>query len=72
MLGGNKLWALVLSLCFVFMMPSPAFAADPQITKEDLKGIKPENHKYLRSSAVRQLAPASGPCWEAETTLPKA
>lgn len=47
MLGGNKLWALVLSLCFVFMMPSPAFAADPQITKEDLKGIKPENHKYL-------------------------
>ncbi len=47
MLGGNKLWALVLSLCFVFLMASPAFAADPQITKEDLKGIKPENHKYL-------------------------
>jgi hypothetical protein len=49
MLGGQKLWALVLCLCFMFIAAMPAMAADPQVTKDDLKGISPQRHRYLFS-----------------------
>jgi len=49
MLGGQKLWALVLCLCFMFIAAMPAMAADPQISKDDLKGISPQRHRYLFS-----------------------
>lgn len=51
MLGGKKLWAVALSLCMLIFMAMPSFAADPQITKQDLKGIKPQHHKYWFSVA---------------------
>jgi hypothetical protein len=49
MLGGRKYWALLLCLCFLFIAAMPAMAADPEITKDDLKGISPQRHKYLFS-----------------------
>jgi hypothetical protein len=49
MLGGRKIWALLLCCCLLFIAALPAMAADPEITKEDLKGISPQRHKYLFS-----------------------
>lgn len=49
MLGGQKLWALVLCFCLLVIATTPALAADPEITKNDLKGISPQHHKYLFS-----------------------
>ncbi|HET9695307.1 MAG TPA: hypothetical protein VFP40_00490, partial [Terriglobales bacterium] len=49
MLGGQKLWAFVLCFCLLVIATTPALAADPEITKNDLKGISPQHHKYLFS-----------------------
>ncbi|HWR16753.1 MAG TPA: hypothetical protein VN577_18145 [Terriglobales bacterium] len=49
MLGGKKLWALLLCACFVFIAAMPAMAADPQVTADDLKGISPQRHRYIFS-----------------------
>ncbi len=52
MLGGQKFWALALCLCFLFIAAIPAMAADPEVTKKDLKGISPQRHRYLFSVAA--------------------
>lgn len=49
MLLGQKYWALLLCLCFLFVAVMPAVAADPDVTKDDLKGISPQRHKYIFS-----------------------
>ncbi len=46
MLGVKKLCALTVSICLLWFLAVPAFAADPQVTKKDLKGISPGHHKY--------------------------
>ena len=46
MLGVKKLCALTVSICLLWFLAVPAFAADPQVTKKDLKGINPGHHKY--------------------------
>ncbi len=46
---GKKLWALLLSACLLVFLAIPAMAADPEITKKDLKGISPQHHRYLFS-----------------------
>ena len=46
---GKKLWALLLSACLLIFLAVPAMAADPEVTKKDLKGISPQHHKYLFS-----------------------
>jgi hypothetical protein len=46
---GKKLWALVLCVCLLVFVTIPAMAADPEVTKKDLKGISPQHHKYLFS-----------------------
>src|SRR4051794_41934033 len=45
---GKKLWALLLCFCF-FVAVMPAFAADPDVTTKDLKGISPQRHRYIFS-----------------------
>lgn len=49
MLGGKRLWAVLLSVCLLWFLALPAFAADPEVTAADLKGISPQRHKYLFS-----------------------
>ena len=49
MLGGQKFWAVLLCACFMFIAAMPAMAADPDVTKKDLKGISPQHHRYLFS-----------------------
>ena len=46
---GKTLWALLLSVCLLIMVSLPAMAADPEVTKKDLKGISPQHHRYLFS-----------------------
>jgi hypothetical protein len=46
MLGVKKLCALALSICLLWFLAVPAFAADPQVTSKDLKGIGPKHHRY--------------------------
>jgi len=46
---GKKLWAVALCICLLVFVTLPAMAADPQITKQDLKGISPKHYKYLFS-----------------------
>lgn len=46
MLGLRKLCALAVSICLLWFLALPAFAADPQVSKKDLKGISPGHHKY--------------------------
>lgn len=52
MRGGKKIWALALSICLIWFLAVPAFAADPQVTTKDLKGISPQRYKYLFSVAA--------------------
>src|SRR3954454_2167484 len=52
MLGGKQFWALLLCFCFLVLATMPALAADPEITKNDLKGISPQRHCYLFSVAA--------------------
>ena len=40
------LW-IVLCICLLISASIPVAAADPDITKKDLKGISPQRHKYL-------------------------
>ncbi len=47
MLGAKRLWTLAICLCLLFMLALPAFAADPQVTAKDLKGISPRHHRYV-------------------------
>jgi len=49
MLGAKKFWALLLSIALLAFFTVPAMAADPEVTKKDLKGISPQHHKYLFS-----------------------
>ena len=52
-MGGRKLIGVLLALCMLFAAAVPAMAADPQVTKNDLKGIKrikPWHHRYLFSA----------------------
>jgi hypothetical protein len=51
MLGGKKLWALVLCFCFLIAAAMPALAADPEVTKKDLKGINPRKYRYFLTTA---------------------
>ncbi|HVZ18078.1 MAG TPA: hypothetical protein VG897_13230 [Terriglobales bacterium] len=46
---GKKFWATVMSFCLLVLLAMPAMAADPEVTKKDLKGISPQRHKYLFS-----------------------
>jgi hypothetical protein len=46
---GRKLWAWVICFSLLVFATVPAMAADPEITKNDLKGISPQHHKYLFS-----------------------
>ncbi len=41
----KRMMVIVLSLSFLFVHSS--FAADPQMSAKDLKGISPKRHKYL-------------------------
>ena len=49
MLGVKKLCALAVSICLLWFLAVPAFAADPQVTSKDLKGISPKHYKYAFS-----------------------
>lgn len=49
MLGGKKFLAAVLTLCLLFMVSAPLFAADRDVTASDLKGISPKRHRYFFS-----------------------
>lgn len=49
MLGAKKLWALLLCVGLLVFLTVPAMAADPEVTKKDLKGISPQHHRYLFS-----------------------
>jgi hypothetical protein len=49
MLGAKKLWAMLLCFGLLVFLTVPAMAADPEVTKKDLKGISPQHHKYLFS-----------------------
>jgi len=49
MLGSKKFWAFLLCFSLLVMVTVPAVAADPEVTKKDLKGISPKHHKYLYS-----------------------
>lgn len=46
---GKKLWSLVICFCLLIVAAVPSVAADPEVTKKDLKGISPQHHKYLFS-----------------------
>ncbi len=48
-MGGRKLIGLALSLCLLLFITIPAMAADPNVTLNDLKGIRPDRHRYLFS-----------------------
>ncbi len=50
MLGGKRVWVLFLSVLLLWMLAVPAFAADPQVTKDDLKGISPKRYRYVFST----------------------
>ncbi len=45
----RKLLGLALIFTLLLFYTVPAVAADPQISKQDLKGISPKRHRYLFS-----------------------
>ncbi len=48
-MGTNRVWALFVCLALLWLFAAPAFAADPQVTAKDLKGISPQRHRYIFS-----------------------
>lgn len=50
MLPGKRLWVFFVCFLMLFMLALPAFAADPQTTAKDLKGISPKKYRYVFST----------------------
>lgn len=50
MAGGKRFWVLLCAFVMLFTLALPALAADPQVTKNDLKGISPKRHRYIFST----------------------
>ncbi len=50
MAGGRRFWILICAFLMLFTLALPAVAADPQMTKNDLKGISPKKHRYIFST----------------------
>ena len=49
-MGGRKLIGVALALCMLCAVAIPAVAPDPQVTTQDLKGIKPRRYRYIFSA----------------------
>jgi len=50
MAGGKRFWSLLCAALMLLLLAMPALAADPQVTKDDLKGISPKRHRYIFST----------------------
>ena len=49
MLRARTFCTILLCFCLLIFTCTPAMAADPDITKKDLKGISPQRHRFLFS-----------------------